>query len=136
MENCKPKGVPADPNARLVRKQLDNTTDPELIPYREAVGSLLYLTTTTRPDIAFAVSKVAQHCENSDQSHLASERRIFAYFKGAQHYVASTETAHAHSLAILIPITPGTRQHATQQQVLFVYLMMVPFSGVAVGKHV
>jgi hypothetical protein len=33
------------------------------VPYREAIGSLMYLMVGTRPDIAFAVSRMAQYVE-------------------------------------------------------------------------
>lgn len=52
------------------------------IPYQEAVGSLLYLTQATRPDIAFAVNNVCrfngEHCEE----HWKAVKRIFRYLKG------------------------------------------------------
>eukprot|EP00171_Calliarthron_tuberculosum_P023532 IDg23532t1 len=34
------------------------------IPYRQAIGSLMYLSLGTRPDIAFAVNRLAQFCES------------------------------------------------------------------------
>jgi hypothetical protein len=34
------------------------------VPYREATGSLMYLMVGTRPDIAFAVSRMAQYVES------------------------------------------------------------------------
>jgi hypothetical protein len=58
MESCNPKLIPADPHTQLsanmspkTEKEID---DMKKVPYRKAVGSLLYLATTTRPDIAFA----------------------------------------------------------------------------------
>ena len=38
-------------------------------PYREAVGSLMWLSTMTRPDISNAVRAVARHCHNPTESH-------------------------------------------------------------------
>ncbi len=36
--------------------------------YRQAIGSLMYLAVGTRPDIAFAVSRLAQYVEHSTHS--------------------------------------------------------------------
>jgi len=51
------------------------------IPYREAVGSLLYASVTTRIDIAHAVSKVAQNSKPRNLDWMAV-KRIFRYLKG------------------------------------------------------
>lgn len=39
---------------------VENKTKLENVPYREAVGSLMFLEIVSRPDIAFAVSIVSQ----------------------------------------------------------------------------
>ena len=38
------------------------------VPYKEAVGSLIYAMVATRVDIAFAVSVVSQLCQNQAPS--------------------------------------------------------------------
>lgn len=47
MDQCHPKSVPADPNSRLetfaVPKNEEESTVMEAVPYREAVGGLLYV---------------------------------------------------------------------------------------------
>ncbi len=52
------------------------------VPYREAVGSLLYLARTTRPDIAFAVGQVSQYCQNPGNGHWSAVKRIISYLAG------------------------------------------------------
>ena len=49
--------------------------------YQSAVGSLIYLSTCTRPDIAFAVSNVAKYCSRPSKKHWTSVKRILRYLK-------------------------------------------------------
>ena len=46
------------------------------------LGSLLYLSTRTRPDIAFAVNSVARFCSNPTKQHWTAVKRIFRYLRG------------------------------------------------------
>ena len=54
------------------------------VPYREAVGSLMYASMGTRPDITFAVSTVAQFLENPGAAHWEAVKHIFRYLKGTR----------------------------------------------------
>uniref|UniRef100_A0A5S6Q640 Reverse transcriptase Ty1/copia-type domain-containing protein n=1 Tax=Trichuris muris TaxID=70415 RepID=A0A5S6Q640_TRIMR len=52
------------------------------VPYREAVGALMFLMTTTRPDIANAVSMVSQALEKPTVKEWKAFKRIFKYLRG------------------------------------------------------
>lgn len=56
--------------------------EEKVIPFREAIGSLLYLANGTRPDITYAVNKLSrrQSCYTFDD--WKQVLRIFAYLKG------------------------------------------------------
>ena len=60
----------------------NDLTLPASVPYREAVGCLMYAMILTRPDIAFAVSRVAKFTSNPRTSHWTAVKRIFCYFSG------------------------------------------------------
>ena len=47
--------------------------------YRSIVGMLLYLSTNTRPDIAYAVSQVARFSHNPKKSHASAVKTIVRY---------------------------------------------------------
>lgn len=51
-------------------------------PYREVVGCLLKLATTTRPYIAFSVSKAAKGLENQTQKNWQAVKRFLRHIKG------------------------------------------------------
>ena len=87
-DDLKPCATPMDPSAPLSKTQsptkLDDISKMRNVPYREAVGSLMYAAMGTRPDIAFATSTVAQYCENPGWKHWEAVKRIFRYLLGTK----------------------------------------------------
>jgi hypothetical protein len=49
------------------------------LPYRNIVGSLLYAATGTRPDIAYAVSMLAQYSDKCNTQHLNAAKNVLRY---------------------------------------------------------
>lgn len=56
------------------------------IPYREAVGSLMYAAVITRMDIMFAVSKASRYQLSPSKGNWSEVKRIFRYLKGTLEY--------------------------------------------------
>jgi hypothetical protein len=54
--------------------------------YRWAIGSLNYLSVSTRPDIAFAVSQLLQHLENPGTTHWQAFLHLLQYLAGTRSY--------------------------------------------------
>lgn len=71
-----------------VNLQFEKTKPGEEVqaPYRELIGSLLWIATCTRPDISFAVSKLASYSNNPSELHWKSTKRILRYLKGTQNF--------------------------------------------------
>ena len=68
MAECKPVDTPSDPSIKLSKKT-ENEEEFDKVKYQSAIGSLLYLSTRSRPDIAFAVGKAARYCSQPSNSH-------------------------------------------------------------------
>lgn len=81
MRDAKPVSVPADPHVILNPIENDDAKSSNA-PYREAVGSLVFLAAVSRPDIAFAVNSVSKFLNNHSVEHWHAVKRIFAYLKG------------------------------------------------------
>src|SRR5690606_15660414 len=88
MTCCNPVATPADAGVRLTKPSaLEADALPlRQHPYREAVGSLMYLMVSSGPDIAFSVSKVAQYASNHGAVHWTAVKRIFRYIKATSSY--------------------------------------------------
>jgi hypothetical protein len=73
MADCKPVGTPMLPGQKLTSAESPKTPDEcremENIPYINAVGSLMYLATMTRPDIAYTVGVLARFNSNPGMVH-------------------------------------------------------------------
>ena len=57
---------------------------PENTPYRQAIGSLIYLVSGTRPDLAFCVRKLSQHLDSPQKNHWTAAKRVLRYLKGTK----------------------------------------------------
>ena len=58
---------------------------PANVPYREVIGSLNYLMTCTRPDIATSLSMVARFLNAPTRQHWKCVKRILRYLVGTKH---------------------------------------------------
>ena len=67
----------------LLYEDVTNLTVDD-IPYRQAVGALLYATQCTRPDIAFPVSKVSQFMNCYSMAHWQGVEQIIRYVKSTK----------------------------------------------------
>jgi hypothetical protein len=67
---CEPAPTPYDPS-KLLKKNQRIARDP--LRYSQIIGSLMYLTTSTRPDISFAVSKLSRFVSNQGDDLESSE---------------------------------------------------------------
>ena len=90
MEQCVPRKTPAEPNVYFTKDDCPTAAmEIDLMkkyPYRETVGRLLYISITTRPDIAPAVSAVGRYAQNPGLVHWNAVLHIVQYLKGTVDY--------------------------------------------------
>lgn len=84
MTNAKPASTPLTPNLRLYRASDEEVQSFALLKlnYRSIVGSLMYLSQCTRPDLAHAVGVLSQHLERPALPHWNAAMQVLRYLKG------------------------------------------------------
>lgn len=86
MGDCHPISTPLDSNQKVSGEMCpeDEAEKQEMAkyPYREAIGSLLYLVQVTRPDINFVVNLLSRYSTNPGKGHWQTIKRVFRYLKG------------------------------------------------------
>ncbi|KAH9134621.1 hypothetical protein AeRB84_019649 [Aphanomyces euteiches] len=78
--DCNPISTPQASSATR------SSTASSPLPFRQVVGELLYLTTTTRPDIAYTVTLLSRHLNEPAEEHQQIAKRVLRYLKGTQDY--------------------------------------------------
>ena len=85
MENSKQISTPVDVKDKLLAASEDSELVDQRL-YQSAVGSFLYRSCWTRPDIMFAVNNVARFCSKHIKQHWTAVKCIIRYLRGTQNY--------------------------------------------------
>ncbi|KAM1940652.1 hypothetical protein ACFX13_028329 [Malus domestica] len=65
------------------------------VPYLSAISALLYLAQCTRPDISFAINRLARYSNAPTRRHWNGDKDIFRYLKDAG-YLYDPYKAHSY----------------------------------------
>lgn len=80
MNECKPQSTPIQPGTDYpIVEECDDK-----IPFKQAVGSLLYIARTCRPDLAFSVSELAQFSQAFGPDHWNIIKQVLKYLQGTK----------------------------------------------------
>lgn len=82
MQDCNPVATPLDPSVKLTALAAEDTHLMAQVPYAVAIGSLMYASTGSRPDISFAVQTLSQFTSRPSDVHWASVKHVMRYLKG------------------------------------------------------
>ncbi|KAL0458466.1 UNVERIFIED_CONTAM: Retrovirus-related Pol polyprotein from transposon TNT 1-94 [Sesamum latifolium] len=87
MTNSKPPSVPFAAHFQLCKDQSPKTDSEKEkmknVPYSNAIGSVMYLMVSTRPDIAYSVSCLSRFMSNPGSSHWEALKWLLRYLKGS-----------------------------------------------------
>ncbi|GKG16379.1 hypothetical protein Tco_0358702 [Tanacetum coccineum] len=67
------------------KSKLDEDKEGKVVDpsqYRGMIGTLLYLTIASRPDLQFAICMCARYQDRPTKKHLHAIKRIFRYLRG------------------------------------------------------
>ncbi|UYV80528.1 hypothetical protein LAZ67_19000474 [Cordylochernes scorpioides] len=97
MSDCNASFVPG-----TIGENLDDFKDSKkfsLQIYQEAIGSLMYLSTGTRPDLAFAISNLSQYCKEPYEIHWKALKKVLRYVKGTRNLCLKLTSQMGHLTA-------------------------------------
>lgn len=88
LDNATPAATPFVQGVALTRDQCpandDEVREMANVPYRELVGSLMYLRVATRPDISYHVSVLSKFLNNPGRAHWEAAKRVLRFLKGSR----------------------------------------------------
>jgi len=81
LADAKPLQVPMAPGV-VMQKAGELLPQEGMERYQALVGALLYVATCTRPDVSFAVGRLARHAAAPTKQHEAAALRVLRYLRG------------------------------------------------------
>ena len=86
MQESKSQSTPEELN-KLIKCEENELLDEKLVTvYRGIVGSLIYASISTRPDVTHAVNMLSRFMSRPGKTHLNAGKRILRYLQGSSEY--------------------------------------------------
>lgn len=84
MYDCNGVSTPMEQNLKLLKNDDDKMVTEN--PYRELIGSVMYLMLATRPDICFSISFLSRFQDKATDEHWKHLKRLLRYLKETMHF--------------------------------------------------
>ena len=81
MENCRPAVTPGEPTTVPLPEE-ENPSNDDILQAQRIAGALIWLSTRTRPDIAYAQSRISSMATKAPKKALEEGQRVLRYLKG------------------------------------------------------
>ncbi|KAJ0392560.1 hypothetical protein ATCC90586_009433 [Pythium insidiosum] len=78
-------GNPMETTVRLASRTNEDAVDTSF-DYRGAIGMLMYLATTTRPDLAYVLGQLSRFVSDPTAKHVGALKRVLRYLVGTINY--------------------------------------------------
>ena len=85
MDRANPVGMPLDNNVTLEPNPDGNIGDRSN-SYARLIGELQFIANATRPDIAYAISRLSAFTANPTMQHVTALKRVLRYLSGTRTY--------------------------------------------------
>ena len=83
MENSNTVSTPL-PKGIILTKGIMEQPKDQVTTYQSMIGSLMYLVTGTRPDLAYTMSFLAQFSSCPTEEHIKGAKQVFRYVNGTR----------------------------------------------------
>ena len=92
--NVNPVRTPYDPSIHLRKNKESSVSQTE---YAKIIGSVMFLMNYTRPDIAYAVSRLSRYTHNPNTEHWNALHRLLRYLRGTMDWCL-----HFHKFPVVL----------------------------------
>ena len=98
LTNCKPKFQPFPAGTRFENLAFEKGSEILWYPFRQSIGSMLWLGRKSRPDIYWAVIYLSQFASCYSKAHWDLAKKVLQYLVTTKHYVLKLEKANDSNL--------------------------------------
>jgi hypothetical protein len=123
MAECNASELPmTKPCPTIADQPAEGSSEKESVSnfdYRGLIGSLLYISICSRPDIANSVSKLAKFVANPGPVHVKAAKRVLRYLQGTKgmslHYLRGGERGEGPYVVGYVDASHGDDDHETRK---------------------